>query len=127
MMTSNSRTAATDSLLTELILSHPRQSLGKIQLDWTPQPGCYVEVEGQTYTVLERRHRYQLRSGRYQLHKVDLYVQSAKRPEERSFIDDRWVIGDASCLYNARSQLLRCAVHPEGPCRDCRFYEPRKS
>jgi hypothetical protein len=124
-MESDSLTAEADSLPTELILNHPRTSLGKVYLDWTPQPGAYVDLEGRTYAVLERRHRYQLRSGRYKLQKIDLYVQSAQRPEESSFVSDRWVIGDATCSYNAHSELIRCAVNPDGPCHACRFYEPR--
>ena len=114
-----------DSLLTEVILTHPRQTLGKVHLDWTPQPGNYLDLEGQTYAVLERRHRYQLKSGRYKLHKIALYVQSAPRPTDRTFIDGRWVLGDANCQYNAHSELMRCAVNPQGPCHNCRFYEPQ--
>jgi Family of unknown function (DUF6464) len=94
-----------------------------IYLDWVPQPGSYVDLAGQTYAVLERCHRYQLRSGRYELHRMAIYVQMAERPSEKSLIDGRWVVGDASCAFNARSELVRCAVLPMGPCRDCRFYE----
>ncbi len=112
-----------DSLPTEVILTHPRQSLGSIQLDWTPQPGNYLNLEGQTYAVLERRHRYQLKSGHYRLQKIALYVQSAPHPTETSFVDGRWVLGDANCRFNAGSELIRCAVNPEGPCVNCRFYE----
>lgn len=112
-----------DSLPTEVILTHPRQSLGSVQLDWTPQPGNYLDLEGQTYAVLERRHRYQLKSGRYRLQKIALYVQSAPRPAERSFVDGRWVLGDANCHFNARSEIIRCAVNPAGPCDRCRFFE----
>lgn len=112
-----------DLLPTEVILTHPRQSLGKVNLDWTPQPGNYLDLEGKTYAVLERRHRYQLRSGRYRLQNVALYVQSAPRPTERSLVEGRWVLGDASCRFNARSEILRCAVNPEGPCDRCRYYE----
>jgi hypothetical protein len=111
------------SLPTEILLVHPQQSLGSLYLDWAPQPGAYLDVEGQTYAVLERRHRYQLKAGRYRLHKVALYVQSAERPVERSRLEGRWVIGDATCRYNARSELLRCAVNPLGPCDRCRFFE----
>lgn len=113
-----------DSLPTEVILTHPRQSLGKIHLDWTPQPGHYLDLAGATYTVLERRHRYQLKSGRYRLHKISLYVQSASRPTEQSLVQGRWVLGDATCRYNAHSELMRCAVNPDGPCAGCRFFEP---
>ncbi|MBE9030812.1 hypothetical protein IQ266_13835 [filamentous cyanobacterium LEGE 11480] len=111
------------SLPTEVILTHPKRTLGKVELDWTPQPGSYFDLDGQTYTVLERRHRYQLKSGRYHLHKMAVYVQTAQRPDEKSFIQGRWVIGDASCTYNARSELVRCAVKPEGPCEGCRHFE----
>ncbi|MBE9053498.1 hypothetical protein IQ243_24440 [Nostocales cyanobacterium LEGE 11386] len=112
-----------DSLPTEVILTHPSQTLGRVQLDWTPQPGNYVDFEGKTYAVLERRHRYQFKSGRYHLHNIALYVQSAKRPAEKTLVKGRWVIGDATCSYNAHSEIMRCAVNPDGPCESCRFYE----
>ncbi|MFQ4143396.1 DUF6464 family protein [Chlorogloeopsis sp. ULAP02] len=112
-----------DSLPTEVILTHPRQSLGSVQLDWMPQPGNYLDLEGKTYAVLERSHRYQFKAGRYRLQKVALYVQTAKRPEEKTWVNGRWVIGDANCCYNAHSEIIRCAVNPEGPCDSCRFYE----
>lgn len=111
------------SLPTEVILNHPYRSLGKIHLDWNPQPGASLDLEGKTYTVLERRHRYQFQFGKYKLQKVALYVQSAHHPAERSLVDGHWVLGDATCLYSARSELVRCAVNPIGPCEGCRFYE----
>lgn len=112
-----------DSLPTEVILAHPRQSLGNVQLDWTPQPGNYLNLEGKSYAVLERRHRYQLKLGRYRLQQIALYVQSAPHPTEQSLVDGRWVLGDANCRFNAHSELIRCAVNPDGPCDRCRFYE----
>ncbi|GAB4384763.1 MAG: DUF6464 family protein [Elainellaceae cyanobacterium] len=112
-----------ESLPTEIILSHPRQTIGNLRLDWNPQPGAYLDVEGKTYAVLERRHRYQFKSGKYRLQKIALYVQSAQRPSERSLVNGHWVVGDASCRYSARSELVRCAVNPSGPCEGCRFYE----
>ena len=108
-----------ESLPTEVILSQSRQVLAKIRLDWTPQPGNYLDLDGRTYAVLERSQRYQLKSGRYKLDKIALYVQSAIRPEEQSLIDGEWIIGDATCKYNARSTLIRCAVNPLGPCEGC--------
>ncbi|MGB3191093.1 MAG: DUF6464 family protein [Limnoraphis sp.] len=116
-----------DSLPTEVILTHPRRSLGNIFFDWTPQPGHYLDLQGQTYAVLERRHRYQLKSGRYRLYQISLYVQSAERPQERSLVDGRWVLGDATCRFNAHSELVRCAVNPDGPCSQCRSYEPNNT
>lgn len=112
-----------ESLPTEVILSHPHQTLGNVCLSWNPQPGAYLDLEGRTYTVLERRHRYQFKAGKYHLQKIALYVQSAQRPSERSLVDGHWVIGDATCTYNAQSELVRCAVKPSGPCEGCQFYE----
>lgn len=113
-----------DSLPTEIILTHPRQSLGKVQLDWMPQPGNYLELKGKTYAVLERHHHYQYKVSGYRLQRISLYVQSAKTPSEKSLINGRWVVGDVSCRFNAQSEILRCAVNPEGPCQGCRSYEP---
>ncbi len=121
------------SLPTEVILTDPQQTLANIHLDWTPQPGTYLELNGQTYAVLERRHRYLLKSGRYSLCKIALYVQTASHGEERSCVDGRWVLGDATCLYNAHSELMRCAVNPNGLCgtlsdstgQPCKHYQFR--
>ena len=90
-------------LPTEVILTQSRETLAKVRLDWTPQPGNYLDLDGQTYTVLERRHRYQLKYGRYKLDKIDLYVQSAIRPEEQSLIDGQWVIGQ-----HVEAQIFDC-------------------
>lgn len=106
----------------ELILNDSQRSLGKVHLDWTPQPGAHVDFDGQTYQVLERRHRYRLKANRYHLHQIALYVQSAALPDELTWLQDRWVIGDITCRFNAQSELLRCAVNPNGPCRGCAFY-----
>ncbi len=113
-----------DSLPTEVFLSHPRRSLGKARLDWTPQPGNYLEFKGKTYAVLERHHHYHYKINGYYLSKISLYVQSAQPLLETSFLDGRQIVGDASCRFNARSEILRCAVHPIGPCEGCRLYEP---
>jgi len=112
------------SSLTEVILTHPYSTLGHLYLDGQPQPGTYLEVEGQTYLVLERKHRYLLKSGRYSLDKITLYVQKSHILTERSLLDGHWVIGDITCLYNARSELLRCAVNPNGSCDRCTHYQP---
>lgn len=112
-----------DSLPTEIILTQANKCLGRVQLDWTPQPGNYIDVEGKTYAILERRHRYKFKCGRYHLHNIALYVQSANRPAEKTLVGGRWVIGDATCSYNAHSEIIRCAVNPDGPCHSCRFYE----
>ncbi len=106
-------------------MADSKVTVGKEILPWTPQPGDYLEHADNTYAVLERRHRYQYRVGRYRLEDIALYVQLATRPTERSMVAGKWVIGDASCLYNARSELIRCAVLPVGPCVDCLSYVAR--
>jgi hypothetical protein len=111
------------SIPTEVILTQSREVITKTKLDWMPQPGNYIDLDGKTYAVLERRHRYNLQSGRYKLSKIALYVQSATRPEEQSLIDGQWTIGDATCKYNARSTLIRCAIAPSGPCEGCKYWE----
>ncbi len=46
-------------------------------------------------------------------------------PADMNCIDGfGYVIGKVSCMYNARSPYIRCAVNPNGPCQDCRSYEP---
>jgi hypothetical protein len=115
------------SLPTEVISSHSDSTLGHLHLEWSPQPGAYIECEGQTYLVLERKHCYSLRSGRYQLHKIALYVQAFDAPTEGSLVGDRSMIGDTTCLYNARSELLRCAINPNGPCDRCTHYQAIRS
>ncbi|MBV8884165.1 MAG: hypothetical protein JO235_09235 [Chroococcidiopsidaceae cyanobacterium CP_BM_RX_35] len=48
-------------------------------------------------------------------------------PPERYYLEGvGYLIGDVSCRFNAQSGYLRCAVNPQGPCQDCRCYEPRE-
>lgn len=48
-------------------------------------------------------------------------------PPERYYLEGvGYLIGDISCRFNAQSGYLRCAVNPQGPCQDCRCYEPRE-
>ncbi|HEY9827009.1 MAG TPA: DUF6464 family protein [Stenomitos sp.] len=109
----------------ELILCDSSVSLGEIQLDWRPEAGAYLEWQGQTYIVLERRHRYILRGSQYHLHKAALYVKKTQKTVEKSLLNGRWVLGDATCMYNAHSELIRCAVNPKGPCENCDAYQPQ--
>lgn len=111
------------SLPTEVFTNAPPKSLGKLYLDWIPQPGSFLEIDGNTYRVLERKHRYQLKKGKYRLSSMVIQVQAVPMPTETSLIDDRLIIGDASCKYNAHSELLRCAINPLGSCASCHFWE----
>ncbi|WP_256995523.1 DUF6464 family protein [Halomicronema hongdechloris] len=110
---------------TDVMLNHPCTPLGRVYLDWIPQPGADLDMAGQTYRILERHHRYRLKSGRYQLAQMILYVQPCPTPAARHCHNGQWMIGDVTCAYNARSELLRCAVNPEGPCQGCGDYQSR--
>jgi hypothetical protein len=48
-------------------------------------------------------------------------------PEEQYVEGVGFLIGDISCQYNARSAYIRCAINPQGPCKECRYYEMRES
>ena len=84
-----------------------------------PQPGRWLVVDNQSFLVLQRSHRYQLRHGSYQLFEVALQVKAQQQPHDARWWNNQWVIGDPSCHFNARSPLLRCAVLPDGPCERC--------
>ena len=100
------------------------QRMGRLSVDADLQPGAYLLYEGQTYAVLERRHQYQFRRGRYRLCKVVLHLQPVSRATEQSWVDGDWVLGKADCRFSAQSRLVRCAVNPAGPCEGCTAYEP---
>jgi len=89
------------------------------QLEEIPQPGRWLTVAEGSFLVLQRRHRYRLRNGRYELSSVALQVRPQRQPADARWWNGRWVIGDPLCRFNARSPLLRCAVLPEGPCERC--------
>jgi Family of unknown function (DUF6464) len=45
---------------------------------------------------------------------------------DRNYVESLgYPIGDITCEYNARSNYIRCAVNPFGPCQDCRYYQAR--
>ena len=87
-----------------------------------PHPGRWLQVQEASYLVLQRSHRYGLRDGRYELATVTLQVKAQRQPPDARWWNGRWVIGDPSCHFNARTPLLRCAVLPEGPCGDCAHF-----
>ena len=111
------------ALPTDIVLSDTKAVLGHIPMDRSLYPGTFVDINGQTYQILVRRHQYQLRLGRYYLHKAVVHVKETLIPEERTLLNGVWVIGDVSCTYNARSELVRCAINPAGPCDDCIHYQ----
>lgn len=116
-----------NSLLTEIILNDSLQPIDKIYLDWMPQPGNQLELNGKTFIVLERHHHYHYSIGGYCLSKISLHVQESPRLYEQSLVKGRWVLGNAECRYNAHSEMICCAVNPQGSCQDCSSYESREN
>ena len=94
-------------------------------LSEVPHPGRWLSLEQGSFLVLQRRHRYRLRNGRYELSTVALQVKAQQRPADARWWKGRWVIGDPGCRFNALSPLLRCAVLPEGPCERCAHHTPQ--
>lgn len=112
----------------ELRLIGSDRLLERLDLDGlaaVPHPGRWLELASGSYLVLQRRHRYQLRNGRYELATVALEVRPQQRPPDARLWHGAWVIGDPSCRFNARSPLIRCAVLPDGPCERCVHHSPR--
>lgn len=87
-----------------------------------PHPGRWFQLGERSYLVMQRRHRYRLRLGVYELSSLALQVKVQRQPPDARWWQGRWVIGDPSCRFNARSPLLRCAVLPAGPCERCVHY-----
>ena len=112
-------------MLVELRQAGSEALLDRLDLENAPQPGRWLETEEQSFLVLQRRHRYNLRNGRYEIASVALLVKSQIRPADAQRWRHGWVIGDPECSFNARSPLLLCAVWPEGTCDNCSHRESR--
>lgn len=109
--------------LIQLIDAETGSHLGEVSGEGSPHPGSRLELLSQAYLVLEKRHTYHLRDGRYRLHRIRAYVRELTELELGTGTGQ--VMGDPSCAFNARSPLLRCAVNPLGPCEGCNDYEKR--
>lgn len=112
-------------MLVELRQSGSEALLDRIELEDSPHPGRWFVHGDNSYLVLQRRHRYALRSGCYQLASVVLLVKQQQQPNDARRYRHGWVLGDPSCRFNALSPLLRCAVLPDGPCDRCSHYQLR--
>ena len=112
-------------MLVELRQAGSDALLDRIDLDDPPHPGRWMQWNGRSFLVLQRRHRYALCNGHYQIASIALMVKHQRQPADAVLWRHGWVIGDPACRFNARSPLLRCAVWPEGPCDRCSHREPR--
>ncbi len=112
-------------MLVELRQTATERLIDRMDCDEAPMPGHWLLHDQVSYLVLQRRHRYRLVSGRYQLTSVILLVRPQRQPQDARFVGHGWVVGDPDCRFNALSPLLRCAVLPEGPCDRCVHRELR--
>ena len=112
-------------MLVEMRQTVTQVLLDRFELSDPPMPGQWFFRQQTSYLAMQRRHRYKLLSGRYELSSIVLLVKPQKQPSDAQFVGHGWVIGDADCRFNALSPLLRCAVLPDGPCDRCVHWERR--
>ena len=112
-------------MLVELRQSVTQVVIDRLDLNDPPMPGEWFIHDQHSYFILQRRHRYKLLFGRYELSSIVLLVKSQRQPADAQFVGHGWVIGDSNCRFNALSPLLRCAVMPDGPCDRCIHWEVR--
>ena len=68
--------------------------------------------------ILTAYHNHQGRLYRNSYGSDDFYLaRERRRPVTKYFI------GDTSCVNNAHSPYIRCAVNPDGPCDGCIHYQ----
>ncbi|MBE9047771.1 hypothetical protein IQ255_25810 [Pleurocapsales cyanobacterium LEGE 10410] len=69
--------------------------------------------------ILSNHQHYRERLNRdFYSYSRQLYSESdRRRPVTKYFI------GDTTCINNARSPYIRCAINPEGPCDGCVHYQ----
>ncbi|MGB3509658.1 MAG: DUF6464 family protein [Microcoleaceae cyanobacterium] len=72
----------------------------------------------------EARTRERLRAARLSVGSIRI-GSTSNQPEEQYIQGVGYIIGDLTCKFNARSPVIRCAVNPMGPCKDCSHYESR--
>lgn len=72
----------------------------------------------------EARTRERFRAARLSLDSRRI-ANISSLPEEQYIQGVGYIIGDLTCKFNARSPIVRCAVNPLGPCKNCSQYESR--
>ncbi len=85
--------------------------------------------------VQKAKKRWQSRLRRSQ---INAYHYNYRNRLRRNFYDDsddyypltdrrrsvtKYFIGDTTCVNNAKSPYIRCAINPDGPCDECQHYE----
>ena len=76
-----------------------------------------------------RLRRAQTISSYHRSYRDRLHYNDSRYSNETYPLHDRrrpltkYYIGDTSCVNNAHSPYIRCAINPEGPCEDCVHFE----
>ncbi len=73
----------------------------------------------QILTTYSDRHRESFRNNAYYYDRESYIMSDRRRPITKYYI------GDTTCVNNAHSPYIRCAINPSGPCDDCSHYEKR--
>lgn len=76
--------------------------------------------------IRQAKQRWQTRLRR--VSRTDWYYRYQRSNFEQSVNEhnqsvDIATIGETSCIYNARSPYIRCAINPTGPCVGCKYYQ----
>ena len=75
-----------------------------------------------------RLRRAQILTTYHHSYRDRLYRDSSGRDaypliRERRRAVTKYFIGDTTCVNNAHSPYIRCAINPNGPCDECVYYE----
>ena len=71
--------------------------------------------------ILTAYHNHQDR-----LYRGSYAYDRSRLPREGRRPVTKYFIGDTTCINNARSPYIRCAINPEGPCDGCIHYEKKQ-
>ena len=96
-------------MLVELRQAGSEALLDRLDLENAPQPGRWLETDDQSFLVLQRRHRYTLRNGRYEMLRWpfgQIPGQAGRRPAVALRLGDRRSRLSLQCLQSS----LRCGL-----------------
>jgi hypothetical protein len=88
---------------------------------------CLVVAITRLLRKEEIRHQQRLLGALELTSRSHSYRRVPRDPEEQYIEGLGYIIGDLSCLYNACSPYIRCAINPGGLCDGCRDYRSKNS
>ena len=88
---------------------------------------AYFLISRQAKDYWQMRLRRAQNSITYNQRQFDrhLDIQEVNQNSDRRRPVTKYFIGDTSCINNAHSPYIRCAINPEGPCDECSHFEKR--